>query len=220
MFHLHFSFVLYFIWKQLKGISSAVTKGEKTEMFYIGGNTDIFNSIVHWLISNKLWINVSKTESMLIGSRQRIGHQHMAVNIAGIPLCHVTVVRYLGLYIDQHLTWQQRIDHVPKARAQLYNLQRLHLSAYLFGLMYQIFIIPLFDYCDVVWTPCLAKQLRAMEHIHSKITSTVQHLRDKLSSCFCYFLVEHRKFHTLIQIFRILHKMAPSCIFTRVTQVF
>ena len=88
---------------------------------------------------------------MLIGSCQRIGHQHMVANIAGIPLCHVTVVRYLGLYTDQHLTWQQHIDHVvSKARAQLYHIRRLHLSAYLFGLMYQVFIIPLFDYCDVV----------------------------------------------------------------------
>ena len=127
----------------------------------------------------------------------------MVVNIAGIPLRHVTIVRYLGLYIDQHLTWQQHNDHVvSKARGQLCRLQCLHLSAYLFSLMYQIFIIPLFDYCDVVWTPCLAKQVRAMEHIHSKITSTVQHLQERLSLCFCYSLVECRKFHTLIQIFR------------------
>ena len=53
----------------------------------------------------------------------------MAVNIAGIPLHHATVVRYLGLYIDQHLTWQQHINHVvSKVRAQLYHLRRLHLS--------------------------------------------------------------------------------------------
>ena len=58
----------------------------------------------------------------------------MVVNIAGIPLRHVTVV---GLYIDQHLTWQQYIDHVvSKARAQLYRIWHLRLSAYLFGLMY------------------------------------------------------------------------------------
>ena len=44
------------------------------------------------------------------------------------------------------------------------------------GLMYQAFIIPLFDYCGVVWTPCLAKQVKAMEWIHLKVTSTVQHL--------------------------------------------
>ena len=39
-------FVLYFIWKQLKGISSAVTKGEKTKMFYIGGNIDIISFLL------------------------------------------------------------------------------------------------------------------------------------------------------------------------------
>ena len=112
----------------------------------------------------------------------------MAVNIAttGMLLCHATVIRYLGLYINQHLTWQHHIDHVvSKARTRLYRIRHLHLSAYSFGLMYQVFIIPLFDYCDVVWTPCLAKQLgRAMECTQSKVTSTVQHSRDRLSSCF------------------------------------
>ena len=56
-----------------------------------------------------------------------------AVKIAGILLCHVTVVRYLGLYIDQHLTWQQHIDHmVSKARAQLYCIRHLHTFVCLF----------------------------------------------------------------------------------------
>ena len=60
--------------------------------------------------------------------------------------------------------------------------------------------------CDVVWTPCLAKQVKAMECIHSTVTFTVQHLRDKLSSCFYYSLVEHHTFHALVQIFRLLAK--------------
>ena len=78
--------------------------------------------------------------------------------------------------IDQHLTWQQHIDHiVSAARAWLYHFRHLHLSIYLFGLMYQVFIIPLFDYCVVVWTPCLAQQIKAVERIHPKVTSTVQH---------------------------------------------
>ena len=79
---------------------------DNTLMFYCNSNLpalekklqDDIDSIVHWLVSNKLWINVSKAESMLIGSRQCIGHQHMVVNIASIPLRHVIVVRYLGLY--------------------------------------------------------------------------------------------------------------------------
>ena len=43
---------------------------------------------------------------------------------------------------DRHLTWQQHIDHiVSAARAQLYCLRHVHLSTYLFGLIYQVFIV-------------------------------------------------------------------------------
>ena len=41
------------------------------------------------------------------------------------------------------------------------------LLSYIFGLIYQAFIVPLFDYCDVVWIPCLDKQFKAKEHICS-----------------------------------------------------
>ena len=64
--------------------------------------------------------------------------------------------------------------------------------------MYKVFLTPLFDYCDVMWTPCLAKQVKAMDRIHSKVTFTVQHLRDKLSSCSYYSLVQHHKFHAFV----------------------
>ena len=55
------------------------------------------DSVVCCLVSNKLWINMSKTETMLIGSYHCIGHQYLAVNIAGNSLCHVSVAKYLAL---------------------------------------------------------------------------------------------------------------------------
>ena len=53
------------------------------------------------------------------------------------------------------------------ARARLYRIWHLQLPTYIFGLIYQAFIVPLFDYCDVVWIPCLDKQFKAKEHICS-----------------------------------------------------
>ena len=73
--------------------------------------------------------------------------------------------------------------------------------------MYQVVIIPLFDNCDVVWTPCLAKQVRVMKRITLKLLLLCSTC-ERSSSCFYYSLVKRRKFHTLIQLFRILHKMA------------
>jgi len=55
------------------------------------------NSIVNWLIANKLWINVSKTEAMIVGSCQRVGSRHLSVVIDNKPLHNVYVAKYLGV---------------------------------------------------------------------------------------------------------------------------
>ena len=122
------------------------------------------NSIVNWLIANKFWINVSKTEAMVVGSRQRVGNQHLSVVIDNKPIRNVYVAKYLGVQIDQCLTWRNHVDYVlSKARRKWYCIKHLQwMSSYLFGLLYQVFIIPLFDYCDVVWCPS-ATQLKIFE---------------------------------------------------------
>jgi len=104
------------------------------------------NSIVNWLIANKLWINVSKTEAMVVGSRQRVGSQHLSVVIDNEPIHNVYVAKFLGVQIDQCLTWRNHVDYVlSKARRKWHCIKRLQrMSSYLFGLLYQVFIIPLF----------------------------------------------------------------------------
>ena len=57
--------------------------------------------------------------------------------------------------------------------------------------------MPLFDYCAVIWYPNM-NQLRIIERLHSKVTLSVSHIKKKLSTCFCYTLLEHRRFHSLI----------------------
>ena len=52
--------------------------------------------VVSWLVSDRLWINVSKTISMLIGSRQKVGGQQLAIAIDDKPLYTVSVTRYLA----------------------------------------------------------------------------------------------------------------------------
>ena len=51
------------------------------------------DSVVSWLVSNRLWINVSKTVSMLIGSWQKVGGQQLAIAIDNKPLRSVFVTK-------------------------------------------------------------------------------------------------------------------------------
>ena len=49
---------------------------------------------------------------MLIGSRQKVGDQQLAIAIDDKPLRSVSVTRYLGVYIDRCLTWRTHVDSI------------------------------------------------------------------------------------------------------------
>ena len=66
----------------------------------------------------------------------------------GRALASVTSTRYLGVLIDQDLTWKLHVANVLKQiRSKLYALYRLRPSpAHLLFRLYQAFVLPVFDY--------------------------------------------------------------------------
>ena len=110
-----------------------------------------------WLQANRLQLNVSKSVIMLIGSWQKLRNRSVSVSINGRALTSVTSTHYLGVLIDQHLTWKLHVANVLKwIRSKLYALYRLRsLPGHLLFRLYQAFVLPVFDYCDIVWGPTI-----------------------------------------------------------------
>ena len=48
---------------------------------------------------------------MLIGSRQRTNGLNVTITWDGVILT-VCSIKYLGVYLDQHVTWQVHVDYV------------------------------------------------------------------------------------------------------------
>ena len=69
-------------------------------------NQDLAN-VNEWLIANKLTLNHSKTEFMLIGSRQRLCTLQSAPNLTinGTPIKQVSQAKSLSVYVDENLSW-------------------------------------------------------------------------------------------------------------------
>ena len=69
-------------------------------------NQDLSN-INRWLIANKLTLNMTKTEFMLIGSRQKLNSLSVlpGLEINGTQLNRVNFTKSLGVLIDENLTW-------------------------------------------------------------------------------------------------------------------
>ena len=70
--------------------------------------SDLFR-VQGWLQANRLQLNVTKSVIMLLGSWQKLRNcESLLLN--GKTLTRVTTTRYLGVIIDQHLTWKAHVS--------------------------------------------------------------------------------------------------------------
>ena len=76
-------------------------------------NKDL-NNVKAWLSSNKLSLNIAKTEYILIGSRPKISSIDVqpTVKIDTRPIKRVKCTKLLGVEIDEHLKWEKHVDDI------------------------------------------------------------------------------------------------------------
>ena len=92
-------------------------------------------------------------------------------------------------------------------RGKLYSINRLKpLTPTVLKLLYQAHVLPIIDYCDVVWVPTNVGHLKRLERLHSRFSS----YDSARSSAFNLTLVERRRFHIAIQVYKILKRLSPS----------
>ena len=87
----------------------------RRDYFLIGFNRDLSN-IHKWLLCNKLTLNSTKTEFMLIGSRQKLStlSESLELSIDNIPIKQVSTTKSLGILIDNNMAWHSHIDKLSK----------------------------------------------------------------------------------------------------------
>ena len=116
-------------------------------------NRDLMN-IKDWLLANKLSLNVTKTEYMLIASKYRLENipRSPQLRIDSTPITRVQKSESVGVWIDEKLTWSEHIDSVAnKVLRAIGGLRQIRLFITFDTLLtiYKSLILPLFDYCDV-----------------------------------------------------------------------
>lgn len=79
-------------------------------------NVELVN-LNDWLIRNKLSLNISKTEFMIIGSRQRLGHiknLDIPIKLNGVNIKQVNSCKHLGVIVDESLSWHDQVCNIKK----------------------------------------------------------------------------------------------------------
>ena len=75
--------------------------------------------VIKWLRLNKLSLNAGKTELIFFhSSSKKIDLSNVFINFNGIRLNPVDFVKYLGMFIDKYLNWNQHIHELRKKLSQ------------------------------------------------------------------------------------------------------
>src|SRR5688572_13770576 len=93
-------------------------------------NTEL-TLVADWFSANRLTLNLDKTNFILFKSHRKMGlsDDSLRLSINGIPIIKVTSTKFLGVHVDQHLTWKEHIKSISDKIAK--NIGILTRTAYL-----------------------------------------------------------------------------------------
>ncbi len=89
-------------------------------------NNEDFINVSDWMKANKLSLNASKTEYMVIGSHKRL-HQTQSdppITLGDNQIKRVKVTKSLGLMTDETLTWDEQVTLITKEVNKGLNVMR------------------------------------------------------------------------------------------------
>ena len=99
---------------------SIILFADDTNLFFSHKNLDFVHETVNcelkkiatWLSANKLSLNIKKMHFIIFKSRGKKLNQNVSIKTNDQAIEQVKYTKFLGLYIDDELTWKYHFDHV------------------------------------------------------------------------------------------------------------
>jgi len=118
-----------------------------------------------WFIANKLSLNVDKTHFIIFrGTRKRCSSDAVLLDkliIEDKPINQVKNAKFLGVFIDEHLTWDVHIDNLKLKVSKtcgIINKVKHKLPRSILLLIYNSLLLPYLQYCAMIWVCNVSNQ--------------------------------------------------------------
>ena len=146
---------------------------DDSNFFCTGSNLsyviDIVNrevcSVVNWLNSNKMSLNIDKTHFMIFKPKRKKIDDSFDIVVNGSKIDKVKSTKFLGVIIDSELSWKPHVDAICSKIAKNIGIMTKARSVFnkdtLLSLYYS-FIYPYISYCIYVWGSTFETYLKKM----------------------------------------------------------
>jgi len=176
------------------------------------------NEYINWLKANKLLINASKTKFMIF---KNVNMQGIRLNLTIDNECleEVQVIKYLGVMIDNKLSWLPQIERIMKKIVPLMGrLKRIRskFNKRIINILYHSHILGTIRYCMNTWSMCPEYAKSKVEKLMKKALKILHKLEPRTESELVFRMADQLNLHTLIfiekakLIYKILHNQAKN----------
>jgi len=172
-----------------------------------------------WLKLNKLSLNIKKTHYILFHVRQKKINKEISVKIDTNVIDRVRCTKFLGVIINENLTWTDHIDTlINKINKNLGVIRKLSiiLPCNILHTLYNTLIHPYFSYCNIVWGSQPGSKLDELFGIQKKAIRVINrkkwnvHTSPLFRSSNILKLYDLNKVQVALFVYKCMHNNLPS----------
>ena len=135
------------------------------------------SKVCKWFTANKLVVNMKKT-NYIVFRRRKVGGDFNELNVKfdNVLLTRVNSTKFLGVYIDEYLTWKSHVSYISSKIASvlgiIYSVNKLLPQKILMNL-YNTLILPHFSYAVLAWGGCLITLTNRLQILQKKVVRAI-----------------------------------------------
>ena len=176
------------------------------------------NKVYKWTDENIMEFNTTKFEILRIGKEETLKSEINYKTPDEKPIQESEVVKDLGVLFNKEGNFD---DHLKVKIAKCNKMCGYILRTFMTrepGPMMTLFkslVIPIMDYCSVIWNPSKKKDIQAIEKIQRNFTKRINGLKDtnyyeRLQKLRIYSMERRRERYELLYIYKIISHQVPN----------
>jgi len=198
--------------------SNLIVRGNSLKALEDKINQDI-PLLTTWLETNRLSLNLKKTHIMVFGKKHRNIENTISTTIKGTTLEIVTHTKFLGVILDNSLSWKEHSLYLSKKISKSIGIltrARPFLNKTTLRQLYFSFLYPYLNYCSSIWGNASDNILWPLFKIQKRAIRILVNLRGRDSTRQSFYdlkllrLPEIYKFSVLIFVYKFKNRLLPT----------
>ena len=153
-----------------------------------------------WLKDNQLTLNIKKTNYIIFKSFRKKLNANLTFKINDKIIQNAKETKFLGIIIDEHLTWKNHIDYITKKLLKVSNILckvRHYLNKKHLITLYHTLVYPHLYYGNILWASNYKSRLKSVSTIQKKILKIISFLPYTFSSSTLFSTLEILKINKI-----------------------